>query len=264
MNYQFQKTDTNQILESLKNNWLKTLTRPQDGMWASFRENGTNYEIWKAESIVGYVCLGEENLLLQFYVFPEYMKNSLVIFEYLIHHLNIKKAMVGTNNPIFLSNALHFSKGLEIHSYLFSDGFKVEFEEKEGDFSQCQPKELDKVVDFCHNSMAAPKEWLLGYIGDLIEKEEIFSLQKNNKIIGTCEVRKSISAPNFADIGMVISPNYRKQGYGTYLLNKAKSIAISSGRKPICSCEKENIGSLKSIENCGFINLHQLLAIDFN
>jgi len=111
--------------------------------------------------------------------------------------------------------------------------------------------------------MEAPKEWLVGYIGGLIEKGEIFSLKDGNEIIGTCEVRKSITAPKYADIGMVVSPDYRRKGYGTYLLNKAKTLALEWGRTPICSCEKNNVGSIKSINNCGFVSMYQLLSIVF-
>ena len=96
-----------------------------------------------------------------------------------------------------------------------------------------------------------------------MKKGEIFSLEDGDEIIGTCEVRKSITAPEFADIGMVVSPAYRRKGYGTYLLNRAKTIALEWGKTPICSCEKDNIGSVKSIHNCGFVSKYQLLSIDF-
>jgi predicted acetyltransferase len=112
--------------------------------------------------------------------------------------------------------------------------------------------------------MGAPKGWLQGYLGGLVEKGEVFFLEQGDNIVGTCEVRKSTSAPAFADIGMAVSPDFRRQGYGTYMLNKAKAIAVEWGRHPICSCEKENVGSFKSISNCGFASKFQLLSITFN
>ena len=104
---------------------------------------------------------------------------------------------------------------------------------------------------------------MVDYIGGLIEKKEIFSHEIGDTIIGTCEVRKSTTSPKFADIGMAVSPDFRRKGYGTYLLNKAKTIALEWGKAPICSCEKDNIGSYKSISNCGFVSTYQLLAIVF-
>lgn len=63
---------------------------------------------------------------------------------------------------------------------------------------------------------------------------------------------------------MIVSPDYRREGYGTYLLSRAKAIALEWGKIPICSCEKGNVGSLKSIHNSGFISMHQFLSITFN
>lgn len=62
---------------------------------------------------------------------------------------------------------------------------------------------------------------------------------------------------------MVVSPAHRKKGLGTFLLGNAKEKAIKWNREPICSCEKDNIGSLKSIENNGFRSIHQMLMLEF-
>jgi predicted acetyltransferase len=77
-------------------------------------------------------------------------------------------------------------------------------------------------------------------------------------------VRNSDTDDSIADIGMIVSPLYRKSGYGTFLLGKAKEIAIRIGKTPICSCEKDNLGSLKSIQKNGFRSIHQLLSVEFN
>ncbi len=261
--YSFYKITNVDELTSLKNDWIDSLLSPQDGMWESFRNSALNWGIESNDEIIGYASVGEGNQLIQFYISPMYLSKGEFIFNKFIDEMKIRTGIVGTNNLSYLSIALNFVKKLKVNTYLFRNIHEVNIEKKEGLFKECQDKDIERIVNFCQYSMGAPREWLLGYIGELIERREIFSLENDNEIIGTCEVRKSTTAPEFADIGMVVSPDFRRKGYGTYLLNKAKIIALEWGKFPICSCEKDNIGSLRSIQNCGFISMYQLLTIVF-
>lgn len=263
-NYSFNKITNIDELVTIKNEWLASLTSPQDGMWAFFRDSAINWGIVSDNKIIGYAAVNENDQLLQFYLSPIFFSKGEAIFKTFIDDKKIKTGIVGTNNLKYLSLALSFAKDLRINSYLFRDNYQVSIEEKKGVLKECQNKDLETIVNFYNYSMGAPKEWLTGYIGGLIERKEIYYLEAtDSEIIGACEVRRSISAPKFADIGMVVSPDFRKKGYGSYLLHKAKNIALKQGKKPICSCEKDNIGSVKSIHNCGFISNYQLLSVIF-
>ena len=261
--YSYNIIGNSQELSPIKNKWLTTLVSPQDGMWEHFRESGTNYKICHGDITIGYAVTNQENQLIQFYISPSYFSKSKIIFQDFIDKWKIQSGIVGTNNPIFLSIVLDRVKELNIHTCLFRDFHKIEIDKKDGTLKQCQDKDCENIMNFCHISMGAPKEWLLGYIKGLIKRGEIFSCEIDHKIIGTFEVRKSFSSPKFADIGMVVSPDFRRMGYGTFLLNEAKNTALEWGKIPICSCEKENIGSLKSIQNCGFVSFYQLLSVIF-
>lgn len=261
--YRFEKTTENKALTQLKHKWIASLPRPQDGMWASFRENAVYWGISIANEMIGYACVDKEGQLLQFYIVQEYLSEGEAIFRLFLEKLNIKQGMVGTNNPTFLSLALNRVKKMEVNTLLFKKTLDVTIAEKEGTLRKAQEGDTTRIVDFCHYSIGAPKMWLEMYIGGLIANGEVYILEKAGDIIGTCEVRKNVTAPTYVDIGMIVSPDYRKRGYGTYLLDQAKKIAIELGLTPICSCEKENLGSLKAIHNCGFRSTYQLLKITF-
>ena len=250
-------------LGRLKNEWLETLTSPQDGMWESFRSYATHYGIRQAGEWVGYTNVADDGKLLQFYIAPRFMNRGNDVFRQLIGQRQISSAMVGTNNPGFMTYALKYAQTVDIHTYLFRDHFHQTIPDQEGELKQCQGEDLGRIVDFCHDSMGAPKEWLMGYIGGLIERGEIFVFEQNDQVVGTCEVRQSLSAEQYTDIGMVVSPDFRKQGFGTYLLCQAMRISKERGKIPICSTEKDNIGSLKAIHNCGFYSQYQLLGVTF-
>ncbi len=243
--------------------WRKTLLAPQDGMWESLRSFATQWEIKVDEQLVGYASVDEQNRLLQFYLASEWQQIGLDIFAAFIEQQQIKQALIGTHNPIALSLGLHFQQSLQIDTYLFEDHLEVALAPKSGVFRAAETTELAKIVEFYHQSMDAPRDWLNDYLSGHISKGEVFFLEQEGEVLGACEVRRSATNPEVADIGMVVSPACRKQGYGSFMLGKAKAKAIEWGRRPICSCEKGNTGSLKSIQNNGFRSLHQLLLMEF-
>lgn len=257
-----EKPDT-KALQSLKQEWHKTLVAPQDDMWEAFTEQAMHWAIVKEDQTIGYAVVNEENCLLQFFINASWLPEGVAIFQEFILQQKITQAIIGTNNPICLSIAMHIQKTVSVHTYLFADMQSVGLKERSSTLKNAGPDDLERVVDFCQMSMGAPKAWLNVYIGNLINRSEFFILEEGAEILGTCEVRKSESNPSVAAVGMVVSPEHRKQRVGTYLLGKAKEIALQWGRQAICSCEKDNIGSLKAIQNNGFRSIHQMLGMEF-
>lgn len=262
--YTFQAAIEAHDIADLREACIRGLSNAPDGMWQHFRNSATHYGIYaKGSEPIGYACVNEQGQLLQFYLTPAHYNQGPEVLETFIHVHDVKQGIVGTNNLIYFSMASHLAQQLSIHTYLFRDYTTAAVAEKPEELRKCTTEDLSAIVDFCHYSIGAPKAWLKNYVGGLIDKGEVFVLAAGETIIGTCEVRENVAMPTYVDIGMIVSPDYRKQGYGTYLLSLAKSIAIKQGKTPICSCEKGNIGSLKSIQNCGFISKYQLLLIDF-
>jgi len=261
---EFLRTAGDQDIQSLKQTWLKSLSRPQDGMWEAFRDMAIHWGIKEGENWIGYACMNADHQLIQFYISPEHLDRGSAILQSFLREFMIHTAIIGTNNPIFFSLASPFFQHINPHTYLYEKVVEVEMKEKSGEFRLCQMDDLAEMVTYCHFATGGPEAWLEGYIKNLIEKGEIFMLRNEDEIIGSSEVRKSVTSPNYADIGMIVAPNHRKKGYGSYLLNRAKEIAISSGKTPICSTTRDNIGSQRAIKNCGFRSMHQLLEVHFD
>jgi len=261
--YYFQKVTDLSVLDNLKHEWQKSLVAPQDDMWEAFTNGATHWEIKTKNQSIGYACVNDENRLLQFFVLPFWNQEGPTVFQQFIKDQNIKSAMIGTNNPVCLSLAMHFQSSVTVDTYLFTDVLDADPMKMDGTIRPVVSQELENLVGFYHNSIGAPIDWLNGYLGNLVEKSEVFILVDGNEILGACEVRKSADNPKVANVGMVVSPQHRKKGVGTFLLGKAKHIAKQWQRFAICSCEKDNIGSLKSIHNNGFRSSHQMLLMTF-
>lgn len=259
----FNKVTHNPILDTLKIQWRKTLTGPQDGMWETLTDYANHLEIKADNQTIGYACVDDENRLLQCYIIPEWLHKGIGILEQLMKEAQVSSALVGTNNPVFMSLVMHFQQSVTIDTYLFTDEIASENTVSNGTLKLAWQDDLTTLVTFYNESVGAPKEWLQGYLGNLITRGELFFLFDGTEILGTCEVRNSDTDSSIADVGMVVSSNHRQKGIGSFLLGKAKELAYDLERRPICSCEKDNLGSLKSIHKNGFRSTHQMLKISF-
>lgn len=255
-------TDLTSLTE-LRKSWRAQLTGPQDGMWEIFRDTAEHWVFTTSDQQVGYACVSEEHGLIQFYLSPEWQDQRVATLQNFLRQEGLGKGMVGTNNPVFLSAALEVMQAVEVDTYLFTDQLGVMTEEKPGDLKPATKEDLDQLIGFYHYCIGAPEFWLRGYLGNHIQRGEVFYLVQSDTIVGACEVRKSDSNEGIADLGMLVSPDFRRQGYGTFLLGKAKTIAHEWGCTSICSCEKDNVGSTRSIQKNGFRSAHQLLKVRF-
>lgn len=265
LNYQLKHVDEpGEDFATLKQECLASLSAPPDGMWEAFRAAATHWGIYQADELVGFGLVDDQDQLIQFYLLGAYLPDRLSIFKMLLQQAAVSTGIVGTHQPVFLSTALHYAKEMAIHTYLFEHEVDQQPEAKEGQLQRCEPSHLEAVTEFCHYSLGAPKRWLRTYLGGLIKQGALYKLTQGNTIVGTCEVRDSAALPDRTDIGMIVSPDFRRQGYGAFLLGQAKSIAQSRSKAPICSCEANNVGSLKAIQTNGFRTKHQLLKIQFS
>ena len=146
--YLFNKISNISTLSPLKTEWQKSLVAPQDDMWESFTDLATHWEINQQDQTIGYACVNDENCLLQFFVLPFWMSDSVSILQQFINQQNIKTALIGTNNPRCLSIAMHIQKLVKVHTYLFTDTLKTETDKIDGTFRVVESQELETIVDF--------------------------------------------------------------------------------------------------------------------
>ncbi|MBO3698102.1 GNAT family N-acetyltransferase [Roseivirga sp. E12] len=262
--FYFNKTTHSDSIDSLREIWRNTLVAPQDDMWESFLALATKIEIRTSNQTIGYACLNSENQVLQCFIIERWLEHGKEVFDQLINEFKVTSALVGTNNPVFLALAMPFQQSVEQNTLLFYDALESKLSNSEKPPVQLAwENDQDRLVDFYNDSTGAPKEWLNQYLGTLISRGELYFMTEEETILGTSEVRNSETDLTVADIGMVVSKNHRLKGYGAYLLGKAKELAYDQGRKPICSCEVNNVGSLKSIQKNGFRSIHRILKLSF-
>lgn len=91
-----------------------------------------------------------------------------------------------------------------------------------------------------------------------------FLVQENKKIIGAVNIRHYLNEYllNFGGhIGYGVRPSERKKGYASLMLSMALPIAKELGiNKALITCDKNNVGSAKTIINNGGVLENEVLG----
>ena len=254
--------------QSIRREFYQSLTMPFDGMWDEIiHERAQLWGFYDEDEIVGYCSVDEDKTLLNFYLNEAYHDRQKRGFDRVLFKLEVSQALVSTSNPDFLIMSLEKSRKMAVHTHLFEDHLvvtpnipaylaSISFQNKQMD-------DIPKLVDFCSKNNIGNPDWLNSYIERLVARKEIYALCEQDEIIGTYEIRKSLTQPAIADLGVIVDEKYRGKGIGSYLMSKAKEAAYLQGLTPICSCEQKNIASKKMIENAGFLSKNMMLKITF-
>lgn len=249
--------------------FYESLPAPFDSMWDEITGNAAHWSIVHQGQTIGFYVIDDANVLNNFFLLEAHLPLLEDIFAKILAQHKIKSGILSTNAPVFVSACADFARTIAPHSYLFQDHQKREIPAPtlangaQPRLKLAQTGDFKSAIDFGVVAIGADKTWLEGYYALRIERQELYLWQTDEEIIGACEARKSDTQAGVGDIGMVVAIPYRRQGVGAYLLNQAKEVCYKRGLTPICSCEKDNVGSRKSIYKAGFVSKHRIVSVGF-
>jgi GNAT superfamily N-acetyltransferase len=263
-NYKIIKKTNNEVI-ALRAEYLKSLIAPIDGMWSVFVEMADQYIFTINDISIGYCSINGENQILQFFVKMGYDADE--IYRQILNELSISGAVVSTQEHQHLSLAIDRHKSLAVNAFLYQceDNVAVmnaDFN-KNMNFRRIKLCELQSAIDLAVSALGAPEDWLNGYYRERIEGCELIGLWQGDKLIATGECRPSSTQKPYADLGMVVSSEYRGKGIATKILRSMILECREHGLIPICSTESENFAARKAIENSGFKSQLRILAVSY-
>ena len=257
-------------IQNLKDQYLQSLVAPMDGMWdTGIINQAPHWEIYVEGEQAGYFAANKEDTLLQFYLKPAYTKKDSALFAETISKNGLRKAIVSTNDPAYLSLCLDLQQELSVHTFLYERFTMIAPDQSNSNsltFRLIQDSELSRTIAFQQDCIGGDHDltgWLKGYSSNLIQRDELFVLCQDNEWIGLGECRKSDTQDGIADVGMMVSKTYRKQGWATYILMRLNAESADRGLHAICSTTVDNIGAQKAIVRAGFRSRHRILEISF-
>ncbi len=211
---------------------------------------------------VGLCGANEDDALLGFQMFDR--RPPKKCFQACLRELGFCKAFVSTAEPLYLSLCLNGHTAIEINALMYEDDGSEVMPSRfpaDADFRPVTSDDFDAAISFGLSAIGADREWLEGYYSQRIEKDELFGVWQNKKLLGAGELRISASQRGVADVGMVVAPEARKQGIATQILRRLRQQGRQRGLRLVCSTEIGNLAAQKAIENAGFYSQHRLLDV---
>lgn len=258
------KTDREEISQMI-GDYYNHLTAPMDDMYDEGIIPACDlYRIIEKEEEYGYFAVDEENTILQFYLKSEFKAQSKTIFEELLAERGIKKALCGSNDPLFYEQCKGKAINRVNHDFMFLEDKVITVAMPFEGIQMESPslEDLDEILTY-FEGIGMSGDWLSFYFKLRIETESIKLFRFENKIIGTGEMRPSRSADGFANVGMTVSPDFRRRGLGRSILTTMRTLANENGMKAICSTDNSNTASYNTILKSGFNCYHRIEEISF-
>lgn len=261
------KNETRKSIINLKDMYLQELLEPIDAFWEdSVVLNSVYYEITFNSELIGYFCIIDNKILVQFYISPEYNEYNKCIFKLIINKYKIESALVSTLEPVYMSLCLELNNNVEINSYIYYDKQKLSLNVKVFDnleFELANISDFDKIKKFYIDNTNNSGEWLYYFLSNLIINNQLYILHDNKEYWGVGEFRLNKYFKSYVDLGVVVSHKKRNEGIGSYILIKLKEQSYLNNNKAICLCERDNIESNKMIKKSGFIWKHSIFKVSF-
>ncbi|WP_286302836.1 GNAT family N-acetyltransferase [Vibrio apostichopi] len=270
------KITTLSDLSELKTAYFADSTAPLDGMWHfGFVPMSDHYGFYENDKLVGYCVLNGDGYLLQFFLAPTASANIADLFILIIENNSsvigeVKGAFVSTAEPQYLSLCMDNTGSFKVNSLMYRQDQETNSSRNSDriediEMTLAKEEQLDKLVEFASSAIGAPKEWLTGYYGNLIARQELWGYWENDSVLATGECRKfDEHQTQFADLGMIVAQAERGKGLATRVLNFLTQYANSQGLEAICSTESSNIGAQKAIARAGLSSKNRILQFDFN
>lgn len=252
-------------ISSLIEKYNNKITVPFDDMWENMvLPSGSCYEIKETE-LIGYFIVDENDTLLQFYVDDNCRNRITEIFEFVLKEQNIKSAFVGTFESQYLALCLDKNAKVTIDTFLYKElkSTEIQVPVEAINIEQASINDYAAILEFCENKVGLSGDWMKPYYQNLLPQGSVYLFKIGDEIIGVGELRPSNSSIEFANLGMMVSKDFRKQNIGTYIMNQMKLRANKKGLIGICSTTFDNIASQKAIQKSGFYAYHRILKVEF-
>lgn len=249
-------------IEQMRKDYYTNLIAPMDDMWEEgIIPEGDFFMIEKDNDTVGYFVLDSEKVMIAFYV-KEGLDNA-EIFKFIIEEKKITKAYASTYDPIFYNECTNLKKEISENSLLYRLVSRVETPFYNIIVEDAKIDDMQEILSYFNKGVGMEGEWLEYYFTKIITNNSLRLFKIDGEIVGTGEIRPSISSERYAHIGMTVSKNHRKKGLATYIVSIISKECDEKGYRVICSTTADNIGSQRTLEKSGYECYHKIYTISF-
>jgi hypothetical protein len=188
-------------------------------------------------SVKGKEELSHRDAVFEFFVISPFRKMASLIFSELLATSGASFIECQTNDTFLTSLFFEFSQNIGADVIVFEDAVQTEYQAPGVIFRRF--RQGDPIFDHRH------------------EPKGEYVLEKEGEIIATGGFLLHYNMP-FADLYMEVKENFRRMGFGSFIIQELKRECYLSGRVPAARCNIENIASKATLikaglRPCGFM-----------
>lgn len=198
--------------------------------------------------------------MLEFHLEKCYIAQKETIFRKVAKELGIKGAYCKSFDHLFLSVCVQFFKKISVDGILFRDHLNTPWKKElrpEISVRRGIAEDLDAIFAI-NDGFFENREEVEFYL----KEGNLVLFEKGSELVGCGLYQRVIARKDDFDVGMLVNPCFRRQGYGSYMVSYLRMLCIEHKYRPICGCGYENIASRKCLENAGFISRYVLLKFE--
>jgi GNAT superfamily N-acetyltransferase len=186
------------------------------------------YIFWVDDAEIGYGSVkGKEDLkdrdaIFEFYVMPAFRNRAVAIFAGLVKVSGVIYIECQSNDLLLTAMVFEFAKNIFSDVVLFKAGPVTYHHFNDVIFRK--KMDTDRLFEHKH------------------EPEGDYVIEKNGEIVGTGGFLLHYNKP-FADLYMEVDPEYRRKGYGSFLIQEIKKVCYLARRVPAARCGISNPAS---------------------
>lgn len=174
--------------------------------------------------------IADRDTIFEFYLIPPFRKFSSQIFPELIAASGARFIECQSNDVLLTSMLYEFSQNINADVVLFDD--HVATEHKIPGVVFRPKKENDSIFE---HKVEPIGEYVLELGGEVVATGGYF-LHYNNP---------------FADLYMEVKGNFRKKGFGSFILQELKKVCYLAGRVPAARCNIQHKASSAALQKAG-------------
>lgn len=243
----------------MRSRHLASLPEPQELFLERRVAGGSAWVLERDGGPLGYAVVDDGGTLLELFYEDALVPDPVSLFRALADAVGVKSGLCQSFDRRMMMLAAAVQARLEPVGILFRT-IRDPRHQARSDVRMRPAIQADvPVIAAINDGFFTDEEEIRGYldIGGLAVLEG-----SADRIIGCGLAEPVMQGGTDIDIGMLVGPDFRRQGYGSFIVSHMKSHVLSRGLRPICGCSIDNIGSQRAIQNAGFVADHRLLLFE--
>jgi GNAT superfamily N-acetyltransferase len=200
--------------------------------------------------------------LMEFFLLPVHRPDARAIQEQFLRQLSVSHIQTDTRREFQTLMFYDCCEQVTAHDVYFRDRFLTQYALPGLTFRRAREEDCPALFPVLQGPGGAPFEMESeDELREWVRSGSRWILADGETVVGVGAIFDDFNRP-FAEVGMMVTPSFRRRGCGSYILQELKRECYRLGLVPTSRCAWDNVGSRRSHDRAGFVpSGRQLLGV---